>query len=416
MERYLQQMQSQSRQTAQATDRVVLVCHRVPYSAQKTMRYCTECLQPDTRPNTVFDEKGVCPACNFSKKIKLSEWKKQKWDLSIEAFKNYIKKYLIDVEGYNCCLGVSGGKDSTRQALFARDILGLKPKLICLSFPPDLMTVTGANNLANLSDLGFQVEIFSAGPRDWKRLMREALYKFGNPLVPTELALYSSVPKQAIKNGLKLILWGENPALQLGDLNTMGANPFDGNNIRNTNTVKQSADDWIENLEPQVESLYPYLYPSVEEYESNGLQTVYMGPVMYDWSLLNNSISAAINGIEIRREKPINIGDLYGVSALDQHITPFNQVIKYLKVGFGKMTDYANEEIRLGRMTRKEAIRLIEKYDGKCSKGYFRQFANYLGMDYVEFWNILDKHVNNKLFQRISIDEYAKKFTVGEGL
>ena len=137
---------------------------------------------------------------------------------------------------------------------------------------------------------------------------------------------------------------------------------------------------------------------------------------MHDWSLLNNSVHAAINGIEVRREKAINVGDLYGVSALDQHITPFNQVIKYLKFGFGKMTDYANEEIRLGRMTRLDAIELVEKYDGKCSKGYFKQFAKYLEISYSEFWDILDKYVNKDLFIRIGTDEYQKLFTIGKGI
>lgn len=148
------------------------------------MKYCKKCLQPDTRPNTKFDDRGICPACNFSERNTSNPWKKQRWDLSIRAFKDYMKEFLVNVEDYDCCLGVSGGKDSTRQALFARDTLGLRPKLICLSFPPDLMTVTGAKNLANLSDLGFQVEMLSAGPKDWKRLMKEALQMFGNPLVP----------------------------------------------------------------------------------------------------------------------------------------------------------------------------------------------------------------------------------------
>ena len=91
------------------------------------MRYCVECLQPDTRPNTIFNQRGnLSQHVNFRKSSD-NPWKKQKWDLSIRAFKNYIREYLVDQEGYNCCLGVSGGKDSTRQALFARDILGLKP-------------------------------------------------------------------------------------------------------------------------------------------------------------------------------------------------------------------------------------------------------------------------------------------------
>ena len=80
------------------------------------------------------------------------------------------------------------------------------------------------------------------------------------------------------------------------------------------------------------------------------------------------------------------------------------------------MTDYANEEIELGRMTRKDAIQLVEKYDGRCSKGYFKQFAKYLDINYNDFWDILDQYVNKDLFRRVVFDNYEKLFTVGEGL
>ena len=42
---------------------------------------------------------------------------KPKYDLSISSFLDFINGHLVDSDGYNCCLGVSGGKDSTRQAL-----------------------------------------------------------------------------------------------------------------------------------------------------------------------------------------------------------------------------------------------------------------------------------------------------------
>ena len=29
------------------------------------MKYCTRCLQPDTRPNTQFRDSGLCPACHY---------------------------------------------------------------------------------------------------------------------------------------------------------------------------------------------------------------------------------------------------------------------------------------------------------------------------------------------------------------
>ena len=38
------------------------------------MKYCIICVQPDTRPNSVFSEKGVCPACDYYAKFKEVDW------------------------------------------------------------------------------------------------------------------------------------------------------------------------------------------------------------------------------------------------------------------------------------------------------------------------------------------------------
>ena len=49
-------------------------------------------------------------------------------------------------------------------------------------------------------------------------------------------------------------------------------------------------------------------------------------------------------------------------------------MIKYYKFGFGKVSDYCNEEIRLGRLKKDEAKILIEKYDNACDKKYIESF------------------------------------------
>ena len=38
---------------------------------------------------------------------------------------------------------MSGGKDSTRQAIWVRDKLGLNPLLVCLAYPPEQVTELG---------------------------------------------------------------------------------------------------------------------------------------------------------------------------------------------------------------------------------------------------------------------------------
>ena len=41
------------------------------------MKYCTSCLQPDTRPNTYFSKEGICPACNYHSMLKNINWKQR---------------------------------------------------------------------------------------------------------------------------------------------------------------------------------------------------------------------------------------------------------------------------------------------------------------------------------------------------
>ena len=376
------------------------------------MKYCKTCIQPDTRPSGGTFTNGICPACTFffsDKKETLIKSEK------IADFKEYISKHLIKKNGYNCVLGVSGGKDSTRQALFARDVLKLKPYLVCLAYPPELLTLIGANNLGNLNKLGFSVEVSTLAPQSWKKLMRYAFLKWGNPLIPTEQALYSSVPKIALEKGLKLILWGENPYLQLGDKNTMGSDEFDGDNLRFTNTLRFIEKPWVEDIICRYRA-EGYKYPRNEIYSKNKLKTVFMGTIMDSWSELNNGEYAILQGLNIRNEKPEDIGENYGVTALDQNITPLNQMIKYLKFGFGRMTDYLNEEIRLGRVSRKEAILLAKKYDGKIADKYINDFCDYIEITKSEFWREVNKFVNKDLFDFKKEGEYLPKFKIGVGL
>jgi hypothetical protein len=88
-------------------------------------------------------------------------------------------------------------------------------------------------------------------------------------------------------------------------------------------------------------------------------------------------------------------------------------MIKWLKFGFGRANDNVNEEIRAGRMTRDHAIKLVEKFDGKCPKEAIEQFCDFLSITVEEFWNVVDKFVNRDLFDKVSQGEYQKKFKVG---
>ncbi len=374
------------------------------------MKYCLKCLQPDTRPGTFFVE-GICPACNFKLTSTREDWRNRTRILKeiLETRKSHNHS-----SGHDSVLGVSGGKDSTRLALYARDGLGLNPLLVTVSYPPAQMTKIGAMNIDNLVRLGFNVYQTAPSPTVWKKLMRATFLESANWAKSTELALFSGVPQIAIENNISLILWGENPGLQLGALETLGTEGWDGNALRNMNTLSGMNEDWLRKQKLEMNHLLPYLYPSLNEFEKNDLQIVFLGWSMSNWGLLENGLSAGFSGLKSRVDIPINTSDLINVSSLDEDWVILNQMIKYYKYGFGRATDYVNEWIRSGRITRDQGIPIVRKYDGVCHDGYIESFVDFIGISASEFWETVKKFTNRELFDVPLGGRPMPRFEVGQ--
>ncbi|MDA7809912.1 N-acetyl sugar amidotransferase [Flavobacteriaceae bacterium] len=376
------------------------------------MKYCKKCLNTDTRPGTVFSKDGKCPVCSYNEKKGYIDW-------------NHRRKILDDIVAfgkenasgtYDCIIGVSGGKDSTRQAIFVKETLKMNPLLVCLEYPPEQVTQIGVNNLSNLIELGFDCITIYPDPKIWKKLVKKGFFEFGNYLKACEIALFSSVPRLAIAYQIPLIWWGENSAIQLGETSVSGKTEYDGNNLRNMNTLGGGDINWMLGDGITKKDLLQFTYPSQSDIEKANIRITFLGYFWEDWSAINNGFYGALQGIEFRENKPWETGDLYGISALDDDWIGFNQGIKYLKFGFGRVNDLVNEEIRNGLMTREEGIALVEKYDGMFNVKFVHNFCKYIDITHDEFWQRIDKFVNPLLFNKIKQGEYKRKFKVGIGL
>lgn len=376
------------------------------------MKYCKQCLQPDTRPNARFTPEGICSACDYFGRLQHVDWQ-ERYEILQDLLARFPRR---PGQHFDCIIGVSGGKDSTRQAIWVRDKLELRPLLVCLSYPPQQVTQRGVDNISNLIELGFDVVLSAPAPGTWQTLMRESFARFTNWARSTELALFSSVPQLAIRYGIPLILWGENPGLQLGDLKTLGRTGYDGNNLRYMNTLSGGSMEWMRESGLASQELIPYAYPSPEAFDANKLQIVYLGWFLGDWSLINNALYSCANGLEIREDTVENTGDLYGVTSLDEDWVTLNQMIKYYKFGFGRVTDYANEEIRLGRMSREKGIQLVEQYDDACSDEYIDSFCAYIDISVAKFWEQVHASLNRNLFSLERDGVIRRKYKVGVGL
>lgn len=370
------------------------------------MQYCKKCVQPDTRPGIKFNEEGICPPCQYMDKFTEIDWEFREKEL--QKIIKFGKAH--NVSGYDCIIGISGGKDSTRQAMYVREELGLIPLLVSCTYPPEQQTERGAYNLANLISLGFDTISVGPGPQTWKKLMRQGFLKYGNWARSTEMALYASLPRTAIAYHIPLIFLGENPAIQLGDLG-VGSMNWDANRMKNSNTIVGGPNQLLVDGINEQEIIW-YHYPSDEEMEYAKLQIVYLGYFWKNFTKIDNAAFSVTHGLEIREDLPQNEGALFPFEALDEDFTIVNQYFKYLKYGFGRVTDQVCEEIRFGRMDRQRAIEYLKKYDGKCSPKYIKQFCDYLEISEEVFWQVAEKHVNNDIFRKNKQNQWELKMDI----
>jgi hypothetical protein len=182
------------------------------------------------------------------------------------------------------------------------------------------------------------------------------------------------------------------------------------------NTLSGAALDWMLELGLALNDMIPYQYPTLEKFDQHNLQIVYLGWFLGDWSLANNGMYSATNGLQIREDSVANTGDLWGVTSLDEDWVTLNQMIKYYKFGFGRVTDYVNEEIRLGRMSRERGIELVEQHDDACGDGYIESFCQYIGISKEHFWNKVHAALNRELFDLDTQGRIRRRFKVGVGL
>lgn len=371
------------------------------------MQYCKICVQTDTRPGIKFDKDGVCPACRFAQETDKIDWALRRKEL--EGIAKWAKER--NVSGYDCIVGVSGGKDSTRQAMYVRDELGLKPLLVSCSYPPEQLTERGAHNLSNLISLGFDCISVSPNPQVWKKLMRKSFIQFGNWCKSTEMALYASSPKIAIAYHIPLIILGENQAIAVGALDTGSING-DASRMKYQNTLGGGDPSLFLDNEIAEKDLYWYRYPTDEEMDWGKLKIIYLGYYIKDFTRFKNAEFSVERGLQIRNDPPEDTGDYYGFEALDDDFVIVNQMIKQFKFGFGKVTEQAAEAMRLGMIDRSKAIEMIKNYDGKCAHRFIKRFCDYLEISEEKFWEIADSFRSKDLWYRDEKGDWKLKQTI----
>ena len=111
-----------------------------------------------------------------------------------------------------------------------------------------------------------------------------------------------------------------------------------------------------------------------------------------EWSSTGNAEFSKKYGFQERENiKPEEIGTYVTFNACDSDVVHVNQMLKFMKFGFGQCMDHVCYDLRDKLMDRKTAIDLVLKYDGKCAEKYIDKFCNYIQVSKDEFYKTIEK-------------------------
>ena len=357
------------------------------------MKYCKKCLYPDTKPQLVFNEDGICSACSNSDLKEKINWDDKEKELRgiLEEFKSK------DGSNYDCIIPVSGGKDSTFQTYVIKKVYGLNPLVV--NFHPLDQTEIGKKNLQSLKNIGVDCIEFSPNPKVYQKLAKYGLVELGDYQWPEHLGIFTVPVQIATKYEIPLIIWGENPQLEYGK-----PTDIDKETILDKKWLEKNGGFFLDKIKPEDMTKYgftknelkPYLYPDNEEIKKIGVRGIFLGSYI-KWDIFKQL--ELVKTLGFSENEDVKEGTYDRWENLDVFFTVFHDYFKFLKYGFGRTTDHVSIEIRYGRMTREEGIKLVKEHEGKIPRKFFKKFLESAKITEKEFHEICDKFTNKELFQ-----------------
>lgn len=349
---------------------------------------------PETKPDIFIDAEGICSACRS-----FEQRKEVNWDVRKQELESILGRYRSkDGKNYDCIVPVSGGKDSTFQALRMLE-LGMNP--LCVTATTDHLSDLGRRNIENLKKRGVDYIEITTNPVVRRVINRLALTQVGDISWPEHVTIFTVPVRIAVQLNIPLIIWGENSQNEYGgpaaaaDRNVLTRRwleEFGGLlGLRVSDLAGQ------EGIEPK--HLIQYTYPSDDELKRGGVTGLFLGYYM-PWDGYGNALYAQAHGFETYH-KAVE-GSLVNYENLDNVQTGIHDYFKFLKYGFGRATDLACMHLRRGRLSRTDALSMVKEHDGKFPWIYLgypiADVLREIEMTLEEFQRVCDRFTNKKLF------------------
>ncbi len=199
-----------SPQIVTAQDDPSLLTRHLPYV--QALKRCTRCVLPETYPYITFDENGVCNHCRHHRPIPT---------LGAEALREKIAPSRRGDGRPDCLVAVSGGRDSTFGLHYVKNVLGMNP--IAYTYDWGMVTDLARRNISRICGrLGVEHLLVSADiNRKRDNIRKNVLAWLRRPdlgVIPLFMAgdktFFYYAKKVQKQTGVDLVIWCSGSGLE----------------------------------------------------------------------------------------------------------------------------------------------------------------------------------------------------------
>ena len=374
------------------------------YGLPTEVKFCKRCVISNQRPTSTvefksdikekkqvidFDEEGICSACRYhdEKEANIN------WTQREETLWRLCDKFRSKDGTYDVIIPGSGGKDSAYTSHILKYKYGMNP--LTVTWAPHMYTDIGWKNFQNwMHKGGLDNILYTPNGKLHRLLTKLAFHNLLHPFQPFIVGQRIIGPAMAARFGVKLVMYGENQA-EYG-------NKVDENNIPTMNNKFFSIKDpyemslggvkireIIDKFGYSLSDFAPYIPLEPKGLNNKGVEVHYLGYYLkwdpqecYYYAVENTGFNANTERTE---------GSYSKYSSIDDKIDPFHYYTTLIKFGIGRATYDAAQEIRNGKITRDEGLKLVQKFDSEFPARYFKDFLKYISTSEEEFQNTIDR-------------------------
>lgn len=350
------------------------------------MKECKKCNYKSDHPlGITINHDGICSGCIVHEEKDFKDWEKEQSNI-IELVKQYkSKKRNI----HDCIVPVSGGRDSFFTLHLVKNILKLNPLLV--SYNSQYNSPTGIRNLSKLvTAFGCDIIKLTIDPSIIRRINKQT-FEYLDSIYWHVLAGETVLPVNiSVKFKIPLIIWGCHQGIdQVGMFSHNDKVEMTRRYRKDHDLMGFEAEDFAKEKILSHKDLHEFMYPSDQELSNNGTRGIYLNNYFRWDTMLQHKQMVEEYNFETRQLK--NTFDNCNDTHCEIH-NSIHDLLKLKRLGYSRITDHVNREIRFNRINKDQSKILINFYEDQIASSIsFKDVFLMTGINEKEFKSKLKK-------------------------